>query len=72
MKDGLLRLWEKDLLQYVVAIVHDEVVLDVPRDEAAEIADTVRSVLEDHTFWIPLTAEASVYGESWGDGYTDK
>lgn len=69
MKDGLLRLWHADLLRYVVAVVHDEVVLDVPRDEAEDIAKQVAALLEDLSYTIPLIAEASVYGESWGAGY---
>lgn len=71
MKDGLMRLWAKDLLKHVVAVVHDEVVLDVPAGEAQDIANEVALVLEDRSFRIPLLAEATVYGPSWGDGYTD-
>jgi len=69
MKDGILRLAEHGLLRHVVAIVHDEVVLDVPEAQAQEVTDEVSSVLEDRTFSIPLLAEGAVYGRSWGDGY---
>ena len=31
----------------------------------------VASIMEDHTFRIPLIAEPKVYGRSWGDGYSD-
>ena len=71
MKDGILRMAESGLLEYVVGIVHDEVVLDVPEADAWPITNKVASVLEDRRFAIPLTTEASVYGRSWGDGYTD-
>jgi len=71
MKDAILRLAETGYLQYVVAIVHDEVVLDVPEGEAESITNKVASIMEDHTFRIPLIAEPKVYGRSWGDGYSD-
>lgn len=69
MKDGILRLEGADLLQYVVAVVHDEVVLDVPAALAEDVAQRVSAVLECRSFTIPLLAEASVYGQSWGAGY---
>lgn len=69
MKDGITRLWQADLLKHVCAVVHDEVVLDVPEAEAADIAASVALVLRDDTFDLPLVAEAEVYGTSWGDGY---
>lgn len=72
LKDGLLRLSEAGLIQYVAAIVHDEVVLDVPADRAEELAEQVAAILADQRFSVPLVAEPEVYGPSWGDGYTTK
>lgn len=69
MKDGILRLWQENLLQYVVAVVHDEVVLDVPTAEAEDLTTRVSSVLRDDRFLVPLVAEGEVYGDSWGAGY---
>jgi DNA polymerase-1 len=69
MKDGLLRLEGADLLRYVVAVVHDEVVLDVPTADAERVAAEVAVALQCDAFTIPLVAEASVYGRSWGAGY---
>lgn len=70
MKAGLLRLKPLGLLEYVVAIVHDEVVLDIPRDKATELTAAVAKALSDtDTFACPLVAEGKVYGRSWGDGY---
>lgn len=69
LKDGLLRLAEKGLIKYVAAIVHDEVVLDVPASDADRIASNVAETLEDTRFAIPLIAEPEVYGPSWADGY---
>lgn len=71
LKDGILRLAEEGLLRYVVALVHDEVVLDVPEDEADAIVKQVVDVLRDDRFAIPIVAEGEVYGRSWGDGYTE-
>lgn len=69
LKEGLLRLEKTDQLKWVCAIVHDEVVLDVPEAFAEAIAKNVAHVLEDRRFAVPLVAEASVYGASWGSGY---
>lgn len=69
MKEGIFRLAEQQLLQYVVAVVHDEVVLDVPKDAAEQVTQQVSCVLEDRRFLIPLTTEGTVYGQSWADGY---
>ncbi len=71
MKEGILRLAENGLLHYVVAIVHDEVVLDIPEAIAEATTQRVAEVLEDSSFSIPLLAEASVYGRSWGSGYSE-
>lgn len=70
MKEGLMRLEDADLLHYVCAIVHDEVVLDVPRADAEKVTAEVAATLSDlSTFACPLVAEGKVYGRSWGDGY---
>lgn len=71
LKDGLLRVAEAGLLKYVVAIVHDEVVLDSPAADAEAITDKVAVLLADHTFDCDLTVEATVFGSSWGSGYTN-
>jgi DNA polymerase-1 len=72
LKDGLLRLWAARLLQYVVAVVHDECVLEVPENEAQALTEAVAAVLEDHSFRIPLLCETKVCGQSWGDAYAEK
>lgn len=70
MKDGLLRLRDAQLLEHVVAIVHDEVVLDVPAGQAEALTSAVARALSDlDSFACPLVAEGKVYGASWGDGY---
>ena len=69
LKDGLLRLSQKGLIRYVAAIVHDEVILDVPTDRAFEIVDQVAAALEDDRFAVPITTEIEIFGFSWGCGY---
>lgn len=71
MKAGLLRMEAQGLLPYVCAIVHDEVVLDVPRADAERVTELVSATLSDlTTFACPLVAEGKIYGRSWGDGYS--
>lgn len=69
LKDGLLRLSEKGLIKYVAAIVHDEVILDIPAENAKQILKEVSDTLEDSRFSIPLTTESEEYGFSWAGGY---
>jgi DNA polymerase-1 len=48
--------------------IHDEVMLDVPTDEATDIAHEVQRVMTREDFSAPLTVGANVV-ERWGDPY---
>lgn len=69
LKDGLLRLSEAGLIHYVAAVVHDEVVIDVPEARAEELANQIAETLTDLRFDVPLVTDPEVFGASWGDGY---
>lgn len=53
--------------EYMILPVHDEVDLDVPRDEVPAVLDTLTEVMNDHELLrVPLTWSAEV-GPSWGE-----
>jgi DNA polymerase I-like protein with 3'-5' exonuclease and polymerase domains len=56
----------------IVAVVHDEIVADVPREDAEEAAVTIREALVDFpevTSHVPLDADAKIV-ERWSDAKT--
>ena len=72
MMEGLLRLADRapEVLPMLRAQVHDEIVLSVPEKDATDIA---RIVVEALTFeWkgVPILADASPFGQTWGHVYT--
>lgn len=65
-KRKLLELDAAGLGEWMVAPVHDEIVLDVPNEHVDEAAQILRRVMNDDTMLsVPLSASVS-YGSSWG------
>ena len=48
--------------------VHDEIILQVPADEADEVAKQVSDIMHTTFYGIPIDAEAEVLGTRWGHG----
>lgn len=72
-KQKLIELDDAGLGEWMVAPVHDEIVLDVPNEHVAEVAETLRKVMNDDTIvTVPITASVS-WGPSWGskEAYVD-
>lgn len=66
LKKKAIELDDAGLGDYLVVPVHDEFILDIPRDRAAEAAATLRDVMNDATIaTVPITASVS-HGPSWG------
>lgn len=66
LKKKIIELDNAGLGDYMVVPVHDEIILDIPRDMAAEAAHTLQAVMNDDTmFTVPLSASVS-WGDSWG------
>jgi DNA polymerase-1 len=67
--DALIRVSEAGFDDYLLLPVHDELVCQAPAGEAdvfaRDLAATMGTVLGE----VPITAEGSVYGKSWGHGY---
>lgn len=62
-----LELEAAGLGEYMVAPVHDEIILDVPNAELTDAVRTLSKIMNDHTmFPVPITASVS-YGQRWGE-----
>ena len=70
LKQGLSDLDAVGLGDYLVLPVHDEVILDVPKEDAQEIRHLVETTLGSVTQYnIPLTWGAKILENRWGDSY---
>lgn len=66
-KVALLEMSNVGLDQYMVLPVHDEILLDVPTEDADEVARLVTKTMTNTTsFSVPLTAEAKA-GDTWAE-----
>jgi DNA polymerase I len=51
----------------LLVLVHDEVIVQVPAHGAAQVADSTAEVMATTLYGVPITAEAEVLGERWGN-----
>jgi DNA polymerase-1 len=69
-KSNLVKLDQADLTEYLIVPVHDEIVLNAPRESAAEIQQIVRECMTTTDGWaVPLTADVDGPLENWGAKY---
>jgi DNA polymerase-1 len=69
-KMNLIKLDQADLTDMMIVPVHDEIVLQVPRAEVAEIMPLVRECMTTTEGWaVPLTAGVDGPFENWGEKY---
>ena len=69
-KSNLVKLDQADLTEYLIVPVHDEIVLNAPRESAAEIQQIVRECMTTTDGWaVPLTADVDGPLENWGQKY---
>lgn len=64
--DALLRLPD-GYRPFLRAIIHDEVLLSVPQEDAADVAEVVREAFTTEWRGVPITCDVSRPGKSWGD-----
>lgn len=71
MMEGLIRLADRapEVLPMLRAQVHDEIVLSVPEADAAEVARVVVEALSFEWRGVPILADASPTGQTWGHVY---
>jgi DNA polymerase-1 len=69
-KANLIKLDQSDLTDYMIVPVHDEIVLQVPRSDVAEVMPLVQQCMTTTEGWaVPLTAGVDGPFETWGDKY---
>lgn len=69
-KSNLIKLDQADLTELLIVPVHDEIVLNAPREDAAEIQQIVRECMTTRDGWaVPLTADVDGPLENWGAKY---
>jgi DNA polymerase-1 len=69
-KANLIKLDMQDLTDLLIVPVHDEIVLNAPREDAEEIKQIVKSCMTTTTGWdVPLTADVDGPLENWGAKY---
>jgi DNA polymerase-1 len=69
LANAILELEAAGLGQYLLLPIHDEALCQVPTEHAAELAQQIADVMTVPFGALTLTAEAEVYGPSWGHGY---
>ena len=69
-KSNLVKLDQADLTELLIVPVHDEIVLQAPREDAEEIKRSVQQCMTTTEGWsVPLTAGVDGPLETWGDKY---
>ena len=69
-KANLIKLDQADLTELLIVPVHDEIVLNAPREDAQEIMKVVKECMTTSEGWdVPLTAGIDGPMETWGDKY---
>lgn len=67
--EGLLRVNDAGLGEYLLLPVHDELICQAPIGQAEEIKEAVRLAMCTVLDGVTIAATGSVYGRSWGHGY---
>lgn len=69
-KANLIKLDQADLTDLLIVPVHDEIVLNAPREDAEEIKQLVKKCMTTTEGWdVPLTADVDGPLENWGAKY---
>ena len=71
-KSNLIKLDQADLTELLIVPVHDEIVLNCPRDQVDEIMRTVQQCMTTTEGWaVPLTSGIDGPMENWGVKYAN-
>ena len=69
-KQNLVKLDNADLTELLIVPVHDEIVLNAPKENVKEIMETVRECMTTREGWsVPLTAGVDGPFDNWGQKY---
>lgn len=69
--EGLLRMKRNhpELIKYLRVIVHDEIVMSIPKEDVEDIKRMVISDMTQEIKGVPFTFGSSRSGDTWGDCY---
>lgn len=71
-KQNLVKLDQADLTELLIVPVHDEIVLQAPREDAEEVKKIVQECMTTRDGWaVPLTAGVDGPFENWGQKYDE-
>jgi DNA polymerase-1 len=71
-KSNLIKLDQADLTELLIVPVHDEIVLNAPRDQVEEVMRTVQECMTTTEGWaVPLTSGIDGPMENWGVKYAN-
>ncbi len=71
-KQNLIKLDQADLTDFLIVPVHDEIVLNVPKNDYEDIMETVKQCMTTRDGWdVPLTAGVDGPFENWGAKYDE-
>ncbi len=68
-KGALVELDDAGLADYIRLPIHDEVLCEVPTNQANEIATTIAETMAGDLGDVPITTDIEVIGPRWGDKY---
>jgi DNA polymerase I len=69
-KQNLVKLDQQDLTEYLIVPVHDEIVLEAPKEDAPDVMKVVQECMTTTDGWaVPLTSGVEGPFDSWGDKY---
>ncbi len=69
-KQNLVKLDQADLTEYMIVPVHDEIVMQSPKNEVKEVMETVKECMTTRDGWqVPLTAGVDGPFNNWGEKY---
>jgi DNA polymerase I len=70
LKQKIVDLDQAGLLEYFVLPVHDELIFDVPENEAKDfVAELIPVMEERERFCVPITAGVDILTDRWGEKY---
>lgn len=68
-KEALVRLDEAGVGPYMLLPIHDEIIFDIPEDEADEVVDLIRRAMLDERWAVPITVGVDGPMRRWGEKY---
>lgn len=68
LKLKIAELASTDIGQYMIMPIHDEIIFDVPEEDAKEVMAEAMKIMTCHDFKVPLTVDGTIV-DRWGDKY---